>query len=52
MGDVIDVYPYEGKVCNNATGETFAEFGLKTDVLSMKFALVANSADYWTRFNR
>ncbi|MCG7488825.1 bifunctional aconitate hydratase 2/2-methylisocitrate dehydratase [Vibrio sp. Of14-4] len=33
MGDVIDVYPYEGKVCNNATGETLAEFGLKTDVL-------------------
>ncbi|WP_341659045.1 bifunctional aconitate hydratase 2/2-methylisocitrate dehydratase [Vibrio sp.] len=33
MGDVIDVYPYEGKVCNHATGETLAEFGLKTDVL-------------------
>ncbi|MBU2896358.1 bifunctional aconitate hydratase 2/2-methylisocitrate dehydratase [Vibrio hepatarius] len=33
MGDVIDVYPYEGKVCNHATGDTLAEFGLKTDVL-------------------
>ncbi|GLT18448.1 aconitate hydratase B [Vibrio zhanjiangensis] len=33
MGDVIDVYPYEGKVCNHATGETLAEFGLKTEVL-------------------
>ncbi|GAL23999.1 aconitate hydratase 2 [Vibrio variabilis] len=33
MGDVIDVYPYEGKVCDHATGETLAEFGLKTDVL-------------------
>ncbi|NWK15261.1 bifunctional aconitate hydratase 2/2-methylisocitrate dehydratase, partial [Vibrio parahaemolyticus] len=33
MGDVIDVYPYEGKVCNHETGETLAEFKLKTDVL-------------------
>ncbi|GAL21412.1 aconitate hydratase 2 [Vibrio maritimus] len=33
MGDVIDVYPYEGKVCDHASGETLAEFGLKTDVL-------------------
>ncbi|CAM3562727.1 bifunctional aconitate hydratase 2/2-methylisocitrate dehydratase [Vibrio aquimaris] len=33
MGDVIDVYPYEGKVCNHTTGETLAEFGLKTEVL-------------------
>ncbi|EMQ2877846.1 bifunctional aconitate hydratase 2/2-methylisocitrate dehydratase [Vibrio navarrensis] len=33
MGDVIDVYPYEGKVTNHATGEVLAEFTLKTDVL-------------------
>ncbi|MDW3189160.1 aconitase family protein, partial [Vibrio sp. Vb0932] len=33
MGDVIDVYPYEGKVCNHETGELLAEFSLKTDVL-------------------
>ncbi|CAH0538714.1 bifunctional aconitate hydratase 2/2-methylisocitrate dehydratase [Vibrio marisflavi] len=33
MGDVIDVYPYEGKVCNHDTGDVLAEFGLKTDVL-------------------
>ncbi|MDN3609081.1 bifunctional aconitate hydratase 2/2-methylisocitrate dehydratase [Vibrio ostreicida] len=33
MGDVIDVYPFEGKVCNHETGETLAEFSLKTDVL-------------------
>ncbi|MBM7037838.1 bifunctional aconitate hydratase 2/2-methylisocitrate dehydratase [Vibrio ulleungensis] len=33
MGDVIDVYPFEGKVTNHETGETLAEFGLKTDVL-------------------
>ncbi|MDA9558029.1 bifunctional aconitate hydratase 2/2-methylisocitrate dehydratase [Vibrio sp.] len=33
MGDVIDVYPFEGKVCSHETGETLAEFSLKTDVL-------------------
>ncbi|WP_070962308.1 bifunctional aconitate hydratase 2/2-methylisocitrate dehydratase [Vibrio sonorensis] len=33
MGDVIDVYPYQGKVCNHETGETISEFSLKTDVL-------------------
>ncbi|GAD78494.1 bifunctional aconitate hydratase 2/2-methylisocitrate dehydratase [Vibrio ezurae] len=33
MGDVIDVYPYQGKVCDHASGEVIAEFGLKTDVL-------------------
>ncbi|HCG8422547.1 TPA: bifunctional aconitate hydratase 2/2-methylisocitrate dehydratase [Vibrio parahaemolyticus] len=33
MGDVIDVHPYEGKVCNHETGEVLAEFSLKTDVL-------------------
>ncbi len=31
MGDVIDVYPYEGKALKN--GEVIADFELKTDVL-------------------
>jgi aconitate hydratase 2/2-methylisocitrate dehydratase len=33
MGDVIDVYPYEGKVKDHESGNVLAEFGLKTDVL-------------------
>lgn len=33
MGDVIDVYPFEGKVTNHETGATISEFSLKTDVL-------------------
>ncbi|MCG7497660.1 bifunctional aconitate hydratase 2/2-methylisocitrate dehydratase [Vibrio sp. Of7-15] len=33
MGDVIDVYPFEGKVTDHETGETISEFSLKTDVL-------------------
>jgi aconitate hydratase 2/2-methylisocitrate dehydratase len=33
MGDVIDVYPHEGKVCNHDSGEVLAQFKLKTDVL-------------------
>mmetsp|Transcript_25964 Transcript_25964/g.77334 ORF Transcript_25964/g.77334 Transcript_25964/m.77334 type:complete len:912 (+) Transcript_25964:64-2799(+) len=34
MGDVIDVYPYEGKACNNATGEVLCSgWKLKTEVL-------------------
>jgi len=33
MGDVIDVYPFDGKVCDHASGDTIAEFSLKTDVL-------------------
>jgi aconitate hydratase 2/2-methylisocitrate dehydratase len=33
MGDVIDVYPYEGKAVNHETGEVLCEFGLKTPVL-------------------
>ncbi|MFV0448998.1 MAG: bifunctional aconitate hydratase 2/2-methylisocitrate dehydratase [Vibrio sp.] len=33
MGDVIDVYPFEGKVCHHETGEVLANFKLKTDVL-------------------
>ncbi len=33
MGDVIDVYPYEGKVCKNGTDEVVSTFELKTQVL-------------------
>eukprot|EP00968_Pinguiococcus_pyrenoidosus_P010517 scaffold834_cov244-Pinguiococcus_pyrenoidosus.AAC.12 len=33
MGDVIDIYPYEGKVCKQGTDEVVTEFKLKTDVL-------------------
>jgi aconitate hydratase 2/2-methylisocitrate dehydratase len=33
MGDVIDVYPFEGKVCHHETGDVLAQFKLKTDVL-------------------
>ena len=33
MGDVIDIFPYEGVIKNNATGEIICEFGLKTDIL-------------------
>jgi aconitate hydratase 2/2-methylisocitrate dehydratase len=33
MGDVIDIYPYEGVIKNNATGDTICEFALKTDIL-------------------
>nr|WP_067295270.1 bifunctional aconitate hydratase 2/2-methylisocitrate dehydratase [Marinobacterium profundum] len=33
MGDVIDVYPYEGVVKNHETGEELGRFGLKTQVL-------------------
>ncbi|MCL9781065.1 bifunctional aconitate hydratase 2/2-methylisocitrate dehydratase [Vibrio sp. S4M6] len=33
MGDVIDIYPFQGKVCNHETGDVLAEFSLKTDVL-------------------
>jgi aconitate hydratase 2/2-methylisocitrate dehydratase len=33
MGDVIDIYPYEGVVKNAETGEELARFQLKTDVL-------------------
>ncbi len=32
-GDVIDVYPFEGKVADHSTGTTISEFSLKTDVL-------------------
>ena len=33
MGDVIDIYPYEGVVKNNATGEEISKLELKSDVL-------------------
>lgn len=33
MGDVIDVYPYEGKVCKQGTDEVLSTFELKTQVL-------------------
>lgn len=33
MGDVIDVYPYEGKVCKSGTDEVITTFTLKTPVL-------------------
>lgn len=33
MGDVIDVYPYQGKVCRHGTDDVLATFELKTDVL-------------------
>jgi aconitate hydratase 2/2-methylisocitrate dehydratase len=33
MGDLIDVYPYEGKVCKHGTDEVVSSFELKTQVL-------------------
>lgn len=33
MGDVIDVYPYEGKICRHDSNDILAEFSLKTNVL-------------------
>jgi len=33
MGDVIDIYPYEGVVKSNATGEEISKLELKSDVL-------------------
>lgn len=33
MGQVIDIYPYEGKVRNHVTDEVLSEFSLKTPVL-------------------
>ncbi|MGS0726308.1 bifunctional aconitate hydratase 2/2-methylisocitrate dehydratase, partial [Shewanella sp. 0m-11] len=33
MGDVIDIYPYEGIVKRHGTDEVISEFSLKTDVL-------------------
>ncbi|RUR32797.1 bifunctional aconitate hydratase 2/2-methylisocitrate dehydratase [Vreelandella andesensis] len=33
MGDVIDVYPYEGKVCKHDTDEVLTTFELKTQLI-------------------
>ena len=33
MGDAIDVYPYEGKVCKHGTDDVITTFELKTQVL-------------------
>jgi len=33
MGDVIDVFPYEGKVCTHGTDDVISTFELKTQVL-------------------
>ncbi|OEF24615.1 bifunctional aconitate hydratase 2/2-methylisocitrate dehydratase [Vibrio rumoiensis] len=33
MGDVIDIYPHEGKVCTHGTDDVISTFKLKTDVL-------------------
>ena len=33
MGDVIDIYPYEGKICRHNSDEVLATFTLKTQVL-------------------
>ncbi|MFM4747519.1 bifunctional aconitate hydratase 2/2-methylisocitrate dehydratase [Aeromonas veronii] len=33
MGDVIDIYPFAGKICKHGTEQVLAQFELKTDVL-------------------
>jgi len=33
MGDVISIYPYEGKILNEETGEELCQFELATDVI-------------------
>ena len=33
MGDVVDIYPYEGKACRHGGDEVISTFELKTDVL-------------------
>ncbi|MDO9909164.1 bifunctional aconitate hydratase 2/2-methylisocitrate dehydratase [Glaesserella parasuis] len=33
MGDVIDLYPYECKICKHGSDEVLAQFSLKTNVL-------------------
>ena len=33
MGDVIDIYPYEGVIKNSESGEVLCEFKLKTDII-------------------
>jgi aconitate hydratase 2/2-methylisocitrate dehydratase len=32
-GDVLDIFPYEGKVTNHATGEVVSTFALKNDII-------------------
>jgi aconitate hydratase 2/2-methylisocitrate dehydratase len=33
MGDVIDIYPFEGVIKNHDSGETLCEFSLKTEII-------------------
>jgi aconitate hydratase 2/2-methylisocitrate dehydratase len=33
MGDVVDIYPYDGKICKAGTQDVITTFALKTDVL-------------------
>ncbi len=33
MGDVIDIYPFEGKITNHETGEVLAEYNYKSKVI-------------------
>ncbi|MEZ5504872.1 MAG: bifunctional aconitate hydratase 2/2-methylisocitrate dehydratase [Gammaproteobacteria bacterium] len=33
MGDVVDIYPYEGKICKHGTDEVLSTFELKSDVI-------------------
>lgn len=33
MGDIIDIYPYEGVIKNTKTDETLCNFSLKTDII-------------------
>ncbi|MEZ5510876.1 MAG: bifunctional aconitate hydratase 2/2-methylisocitrate dehydratase [Gammaproteobacteria bacterium] len=33
MGDVVDIYPYEGKICKHGSDEVLSTFELKSDVI-------------------
>ena len=33
MGDVVDIYPYEGRACRHGTDDVISTFSLKTEVL-------------------
>ena len=33
MGDVVDIYPYDGKICKHGTDEVLTTFELKSDVI-------------------
>ena len=33
MGDVVDIYPYEGKICKHDTDQVISTFELKSDVI-------------------